>query len=802
MVMKKENVKYNSTPATIFIGCGGIGSDIVARVAELCHGDEAERIRFVVLDTNANDLKKVVKGSAEITSIQTSSTQNILDSLKNDEDARRTWFPNNTTLYPKTVSEGAGQVRAISRLAMNTTIKIGHIQRLYREIDNLFLKDGGEFKQALRVVIVSSAAGGTGSGIAMMVGMMVRQYLHQHYREKSALIRGFLLLPGVMDSGTIRTQSERQSLRRNGYATIKEINAFMMNASGFCGVRRELSRFRDIHVDVPTADNDTERLSALPFDFCFLLDRVDNQQESMQTLEQYKAFAAQSLYEQNIGAMQACSFSMEDNIIKEFANAENLGRNRFGGIGSSVLRYPYEEIADYVAYTRAMERIGGGSEASDWSKYDKKYKEEFEQFKKKRGLTADKEPNRGAIYVAALNNDEHRFGQDIKRELAPMGNVSVSAPKQADSLLNNIFTEILSSFTSLPAISSKQSAVESYKKVIDYKNDGGASGTGSVKLSNLRAYETQVKKEAYSFAKAKAQAMFFDSPNIKGTAVKPFHIESVLTAPGGSIHPNAVRYMLYLVQQKMEEQHQAAKVSVDEMNEKLKKIAGKYYLGDMLGETGSTYACKLPGYFRNAKVKVDPPKQGASDMREAKENYSAVLKDFVERERETGVSNVSTVEATMLNNYNVEMGVDMPFSELLCGDPELIVPALRGAARAYDSKLWGTYVAHEWYGGMRHFDKLKDARLELIYKYAYMSGSEAFCLESGLDRITAYGADLPDENPISLKNRELFYRICDYIDKDERPFGGPITRVAFIQGNYDAFGGGWGGSDLWSQFEG
>lgn len=573
MEMKKENVKYNSTPATIFIGCGGIGSDIVSRIAGMCQGDEADRIRFVVLDTNTNDLKKVVKGAAQVTAIQTSSTQSILDYLKNDEDARRTWFPNNTTLYPKTVSEGAGQVRAISRLAMNTTIKIGHIQRLYREIDNLFLKDGGEFKQALRVVIVSSAAGGTGSGIAMMVGMMVRQYLRQHYREKSALIRGFLLLPGVMDSGTIRTQSERQSLRRNGYATIKEINAFMMNASGFCGVRKELNRFRDIHVDVPTADNDTESLNALPFDFCFLLDRVDNQQESMQTLEQYKAFAAQSLYEQNIGAMQSCSFSMEDNIIKEFANAENLGRNRFGGIGSSVLRYPYEEIADYVAYTRAMERIGGGGEASDWSKYDKKYKSEMDQFKKKRGLTAEKEPNRGAIYVAALNNDEQRFGQDIKRELAPMGNASTFATRQVTTLLSNITGEILSAFTSLPAISSKQSAVESYKKVIDYKNDGGASGTGAVKLGTLRAYETQVKKEAYAFAKAKAQAMFFDSPNIKGTSVKPYHIESVLTAPGGSIHPNAVRYMLYLAQQKMQEQQLAAKARVDEMNEKLKNYA-------------------------------------------------------------------------------------------------------------------------------------------------------------------------------------------------------------------------------------
>lgn len=238
------------------------------------------------------------------------------------------------------------------------------------------------------------------------------------------------------------------------------------------------------------------------------------------------------------------------------------------------------------------------------------------------------------------------------------------------------------------------------------------------------------------------------------------------------------------------------------MNVRLKEIAGEYYLGDMLGETGSTYACKLPGYFRNARVKVEPPKQGAMDMKAAKESYSAVLKDLVDRERETGVPFVSTVEATMLNNYNVEMGVDMPFSELLCADPEMVVPALRGAARAYDSKLWGTYIAHEWYGGMRHFDKLKEARLELIYKYAYMSGSEAFCLESGLDRITSYGTVLPDENPIAEKNRELFYRMCDYIAKDERPFGGPITRVAFVQGNYDAFGGGWGGSALWSQFEG
>ena len=188
------------------------------------------------------------------------------------------------------MSEGAGQVRAISRLALNATIKNGNIQPLYKAIDDLFLKDGGDLKQALRVVIVSSAAGGTGSGIAMIVGMLIREYLHKHYREKAAIIRGYLLLPGVMDT-VIKTETEKESLRRNGYATIKEINSFMIKSSGFCSVRRDLERYKDLYIDIPTTTNGVDKLEGLPFDFCFLLDKVGESQESMQTLDQYKEFA-------------------------------------------------------------------------------------------------------------------------------------------------------------------------------------------------------------------------------------------------------------------------------------------------------------------------------------------------------------------------------------------------------------------------------------------------------------------------------------------------------------------------------
>ena len=553
--MTKEKLNINKTPATLFVGVGGIGSDIVTRVAERCQPGETKNIRFVVMDTNANDLRCVRNSKANIVPIQTSSTQSVLDYLKNDEDARKNWFPNNTTLYPKTVSEGAGQVRAISRLALNATIKTGEISKLYKTIDDLFLKDGEEGKQALRVVIASSAAGGTGSGIAMTVGMLIREYMHKHYREKSAIVRGFLLLPGVMDT-VISTETERESLRRNGYATIKEINAFMIKASGFCGVRKDLERFKDLHIDVPTTTNGVERLENLPFDFCFLLDRVGQSQESMQTLEQYKEFAAQSLYEQNIGPMQGNAFSMEDNIIKEFANGDNLGRNRFGGIGAAVLRYPYEEIADYIAYCRAMERIGDGESAGDWLKYDKKFKESKTEFKKKRAMTMEKEPELSEVYVSELGNDDQRFGIDIKSYLSSdIHDVASAVADNIDMFLLAFKEEIKNTFVSMPEIMTVDTQVSDLTNKKDYEGNPNARNKANDNLTAIRSYEVLIKKMANTVAKSRAKAVLLNAPMVSQD-VKGYHLETLLKTTKGAMHPNAVRYILYTLKKTMETEYE------------------------------------------------------------------------------------------------------------------------------------------------------------------------------------------------------------------------------------------------------
>jgi len=242
------------------------------------------------------------------------------------------------------------------------------------------------------------------------------------------------------------------------------------------------------------------------------------------------------------------------------------------------------------------------------------------------------------------------------------------------------------------------------------------------------------------------------------------------------------------------------KETVDEM----KRIAGKYFVGDMIGETGSSVACKWPGYYE----KTDSPNWDSDigtkkhpDMKAAHEAYVKEVSKLIEIDRALGIPEVVSVEATGLNKYNAEAGVTIPMLELMCGSPEPLVSSLRGMARAYDSKMWGTYVAHEWYGGMRHDDPLKRKRLELAYKYAYLAGTQAFCLESGDELIASYGHRFEYDSEICEDYRRVLSDMMDYIKKDERPVGGPRVNVAFVSGLHDAWGS-WGGSYVWNQFEG
>lgn len=212
---------------TLLVGLGGTGSKIVCRVSQMVTEEQRKRIGFAVFDTDINELREIREANPFIKTIQTSTKLTVGEYLNIDTHARDEWFPVNGILNSKSLTEGAGQVRAISRLALDTAIRAGNMEPLHNAIEELYKLEGDSSEQALRVVIVSSLAGGTGSGLILPVALYLKNYLATKFQASANITRGFFILPEVFYE-VIRGQSERNNLKCNAYATLRELDAFLM----------------------------------------------------------------------------------------------------------------------------------------------------------------------------------------------------------------------------------------------------------------------------------------------------------------------------------------------------------------------------------------------------------------------------------------------------------------------------------------------------------------------------------------------------------------------------------------------
>ncbi|MCR5611490.1 MAG: tubulin-like doman-containing protein [Clostridiales bacterium] len=603
MALNEEKLKTNEVAApTLFVGVGGTGCKIVKKVADLCAPEEKENINFLCLDTNVNDLSSVANGKTKIFWVQTSNTQTVGSYLDYDDDARKKWFPKNAVMYDKTVSEGAGQVRAISRLALNSTIKTGKIRPLYDSIDDLFRKTGKEMKQAMRVVIASTASGGTGSGILLPLSMFIRDYVKEKYPNTSLIVRALVLLPETLDS-VIDSQTERDSQARNAYATIKEINAFMMKGSGFIDLDEDLKQFSGLRVDVSIAGSDRQKtLSLLPMDFCFLMDGQDAEDSTMISINQYIEQAAQALYEQNIGPMQKKAFSVEDNIIKEMTKPGNYGRNRFGGIGAGVIRYPYEKIANYVAYDLAIDSIGGDGEATKWTKYDNSIKA-YKAEQKKRGIPMSTWDSDGKVYMDTLRNAKDPFSTDLNNTFE-LDAIDSKIKKYKKSLEDQAYRVVLGD----KRFAGVYDAAKSWETHNTFGETEEKIADAVAALGNYReAVETRSKDGnpiINGIVGRWIEAVFTNEQ--KTVAINDsYSIESIIkNAQGEVFHPCAARYALYRLKEEFEKEvksTQAAQAAEYLDSLKNKEFEFKFSKDKIIGVEGLASLERDPNLFDKLK---------------------------------------------------------------------------------------------------------------------------------------------------------------------------------------------------------
>lgn len=524
---------------TLLVGLGGTGSKIVCRVSKLVSKEQRDHLGFAVFDTDINELRDIQRANPHIKIIQTSTRLSVGEYLNIDTHARDTWFPVNAILNSKTLTEGAGQVRAISRLAFDTAVRAGKLEQLHEAIQDLYKVEEGQSEQALRVIIVSSLAGGTGSGLILPVALYIKNYLATHFRQSANITRGFFILPEVFDE-VIPGQAERSSLRSNAYATLRELDAFLMKGDNTLPERYQDS----VKMEFPrAASNGYEEYKVRPYDFCFLFDAQNAEGSKLNSFNQYLDHAANCIYAQSIGPMNKRSNSSEDNTIRRLC--EERGRNRYAGAGSSMLIYPVDDVKEYIALNWAKECV-----SSQWMTFDHTYNELRKNHAAMRAqgisVADDDQAMNYITTVETAAKDKNAFARAIKDScnVYAADGITVQSDKWTDyvsALLAKIRTDESSGQPDLDA--QKQVALTSINRI--------EGGEGSWELlqeayRELEKYRAMITRRCEDAAHTIAYTMF-KAPNSNVTTEKVSHrMETYLRDSSGQfIHPNAVRYFLY-----------------------------------------------------------------------------------------------------------------------------------------------------------------------------------------------------------------------------------------------------------------
>ncbi len=525
---------------TLVVGLGGTGSDIVQRVAKQVTNEQRKRIGFIVFDTDINELREIREQNPFIRTVQTSTSLTVGEYLNIDAHARDEWFPVNKILSRKTLANGAGQVRAISRLAIDTAVRAGQMEPLHQAIADLYKLEGEKEIHALRVLIVSSLAGGTGSGLILPISMYMKHYLKTKFQQSANITRGFFILPEVFYE-VIKGQSERNNLKCNAYATLRELDAFLMKGDGTLP-----KKYRDtLKFEFPrVGSKEHEDYDVMPFDFCFLFDAQNVDGKKLNSFNQYKDHAASCIYAQSIGPMNKRSNSSEDNTIRELVSSG--GRNRYAGAGSSMLIYPSSDVQRYLALEWAKQSV-----SEQWLTFDRQYKDKsiLNNEMRSRGYNVkDLEPGEDYIVsVEAAANQKEPFGNFI---------VNSTAVFDSDGL-NRVGNKWLVYVANLKSYVEQMSS--SGQRDLDSQRDMANRGVNQLGVdgnheyeSFYNAYSEMLKYKGMVFKRSDETArtiayMMFKSENESITKDKHKHqLETYLRDSNDQfIHPNAVRYFLY-----------------------------------------------------------------------------------------------------------------------------------------------------------------------------------------------------------------------------------------------------------------
>lgn len=510
---------------TLLVGLGGTGCEIVSRVKKLINTSDPN-VQFVGFDTDGN-----WGGTDGLPIIYTSREMTVRQYLE-DVDNWEEWFPDNASLKQRNMIKGAGQVRPLSRLAFAETIASGRIGVLQNAIKQLKVSHGEIEPSNFRIMIVSSFAGGTGSGMFIQAALFLRDYIRKNYGGE-VIIRGLFAMPDLFQDVN-PSKVQRESMYANAYAALKELNAInevcLSSDPSADDINMQIDNLFD-------SKRDRHKAEKKPFDFIFFVDNINSRGMVMSSIEEYKQLMTTATYMQVYSPITDSGDSREDNAILTVISGD--GKPLYGSVGASKIVYPYQDIVDYCGMRATIESI-----SDIWTLIDREYEKAEAENKKLMTLDPtvkplDRKEHFLTTVTSMLEEGNIRLGFITKAitDVTEDGRQT----DRADAFYEYVYNFVIDKIRSDSDVRSKGNETGVTEKQL--KSNLATNVTRSE--TALKDYLDTINSRIVLLRSSIVQSIIPDEFSAAVNVDSDWNIMKLIKSNGSIVHPLAMRMLLY-----------------------------------------------------------------------------------------------------------------------------------------------------------------------------------------------------------------------------------------------------------------
>lgn len=616
-----------SFKTTLIIGLGGVGSKIVTGIYkkfDASHPSDMDRRNVICLclDTDQGDIKKYKEVLPEEWVIQTSSDLSATVSGYLDRIGKKCsvteWFDTRSkTVLNMPLNKGAAQIRMTSRLAYMCAIDEGKMAAIDKSIAKLLATEPERKKgNIVNVHIICSLAGGTGAGTFLQVAYYVKNALKQN-NVGAPEITGYFVLADVLANSDIPlSESQKQNIRSNTYACMKELVAFRSSDKGLLPIDFEY-RLDQKSKSLPPES---------PYDACFLIDYTGAKGGNLMLETRYRQQVESLVYLLAFSEIGDNYNSMELNDARQHVDSDNV--KKYASFGVSKLIYPVDDLFDYFATRRVFDNMRG-----TWIKIDKDYEEQYKQYRHNidNGIPAQ-EPDRGEHFmdnVESMARTEGHTGFEFSRiyrgaylldkDMMP---TKSKARVCLDAIKKRVRSQVEKSKTLAGLYEDCIAEMANFTQENEPTNDLNC-------VSRREAGLEEFRKKAVQFVennqRASVEECFVNDQNEVNYVASsaPHRLNTYILEKDKEMHPLTVRYFLYNLRaeilKELEKKGDGAAKGLRGANKLLEDSINEYKLSYEIDDNSHAKQVTAVEYFRHLMKKSRL--FAGNSIKRAKEEY-------------------------------------------------------------------------------------------------------------------------------------------------------------------------------------